>query len=408
MGSRSEAGDATGVPLDTTDTAASAEAPTTAAVGGTQVGGPRAGSLAESVAPASKAPIVLGQAGNFSGIAGAAYAPARDAVGAWAQMVNARGGINGHPVKLLTADDGGDSSIAMANVRNFVENQGAIALVNLYSTTPEIVSYAQEKGIPIIGGSGLGKQWSENPVMFSAVTSDTNQNYGWAAASAGTGAKKVASVYCSEGAICKEKNKEYVAFSRQFGLEVVYQGAVSLAQPDYTADCINARNAGAELIVAILDGASANRVAQSCGRQGYKPIFVISKPADAVVPETEGAISPLVAFPWFLRSGTPELQEFGDAMAKFAPGVAVGPFTTQGWVSAKLAERAAAKVSDTPTSQDLFRGLWKLKGETFGGLSVPLTFIEGKPAPEASCVFVIKVSGGRWTAPTGLGVSGCR
>ncbi|MEV5544478.1 hypothetical protein AB0L13_47625 [Saccharopolyspora shandongensis] len=44
--------------------------------------------------------------------------------------------------------------------------------------------------------------------------------------------------------------------------------------------------------------------------------------------------------------------------------------------------------------------LRKIKGDRFGGLTVPLTFTASGP-PLASCMFVMQGSGGKWAAPKG-------
>jgi len=47
----------------------------------------------------------------------------------WARWINDRGGLNGHPVKFVVADDGADPARHRALVQQMVETQGAIALV---------------------------------------------------------------------------------------------------------------------------------------------------------------------------------------------------------------------------------------------------------------------------------------
>src|SRR5260370_2548271 len=62
---------------------------------------------------------------------------------------------------------------------------------------------------------------------------------------------------------------------RAAGMELVYKSRASLAQPDFTAECIGARNAGVEILQIALDGNSVARVAASCARQNYKPLFTV-------------------------------------------------------------------------------------------------------------------------------------
>src|SRR5947207_12794878 len=46
-----------------------------------------------------------------------------------ARYVNDHGGLNGHPMQVVTGDAGGDPARALSIVRDMVENKGAIALM---------------------------------------------------------------------------------------------------------------------------------------------------------------------------------------------------------------------------------------------------------------------------------------
>src|SRR3981189_3377906 len=75
-------------------------------------------SPAASAAQASGDPIVIGNVGPYSapaqGGAGAEVAVGKDAIEAWAKWVNAHGGINTHPVKLIVKDNKNDQAQAVA------------------------------------------------------------------------------------------------------------------------------------------------------------------------------------------------------------------------------------------------------------------------------------------------------
>jgi len=181
----------------------------------------------------------------------------------------------------------------------------------------------------------------------------------------------------------------------------------SVAQPDFTAQCIGARNRGAEALVTVMDGASANRIAQACDRQGYHPLLVNANPFADVPSYAEGMVAVMGSFPWFVTSGSPALDEYGAAISKYVTSEA-NTFTSTGWIDAKLLEKALEHgVSAKPTSQDVFEGLWAMKNETLGGLTPPITFTKGKPPTPIRCVYSAVVDGGTWTAPAGAKPSLC-
>jgi branched-chain amino acid transport system substrate-binding protein len=374
--------------------------------GRVQAAGPANGPAGAS---ASKAPIIIGFVGPLSGIGGPTTVPERDAWVAWQKMVNARSGINGHPVHLLVGDDGNNESQALSIVRDFVENRGAIAISSSSANAGNLAKYAQSRSLPIVGTSAAVPEWNQYPMLFPPYANLVGKLWGASRLAKNAGVKKVATVYCVEGSTCKYGSDAFVASAKAEGLQVVYQGGISITQPDYTAECLQMKNAGAELVVPVTDSSSAVRLAQSCGRQSFRPTWEVPVASDAMakIPEYEGTIASLAAFPWFIRSGSPAVDEYVQALQNYAPNLLNNTVDSQtwAWLSAKLFEKAAAKVSDKPTSQDILTGLWAMRNETFDGLApggMARTFARDQPTPETYCVFEATIKGGKWVAPQGL------
>lgn len=385
----------------------------TTATGGTVTGGSvtTGGTAAGPTAPSGGAPIRVGMIGNFGGVAGASFVSARESLKAWVGMINGKGGINGHRVELLVADDGNEGTRDLAIAKDFIENRGVIALINYYGAAggPDAVAnYAASKGVPIIGGAAFDNTFYRYPITFPQVTGPASFNYAAARMMIDKGIKKIAIVYCTEGGVCKENADAFKAAAIQQGLEVVYEAGVSLVQPDFTAECVAARDRGATGFFPQVDGGSVNRLSRSCARQGYKPGYFVTAPADGPAAELEGAFTALRTFPWFLTSGSPALEEYGQAMKRFAPKVVGNSFTTSGWMSGKLLEAAARNVSTQPTSAELLEGLYALQDETFGGISSAISFRRGQTAPDANCAFYVEVRNGKWVAPNGAELVACR
>lgn len=384
--------------------------------GSTSVGASASGASASAnrgagaAVAASKAPLVIGMVGWLSGLGGLTQGYARDALVAWSKSVNAKGGINGHPVQLYVADDGGNEARSVSIVRDFVENKGVIALVYYAGgSAVGVGNYAKSKNIPIVGGLEIEQLWTQNPMMFPTQPATDGQFWGIAKLAVQNGAKKAATVFCTEAAACQSTNDRFVAHAKELGLPVVYQGRISFTQPDYTADCLQMRNAGVDTVVPITENTSLVRLAQSCARQQFKPTYMIAAGSDAMAgqPVFDGAIGGLASFPWFLRGGHPGIDEYTAALQKYAPDRLTAGVDTQSaaWVAGKMFERAAAKVSDKPTSQEILDGLWSMKDESLGGLlagGLARTFTRGQPTPETFCAYYVRITGGKWTAPQGI------
>jgi len=357
----------------------------------------------------AKAPIVIGYIGWLSGTGGETMSPTRDVWVAWSRAVNARGGINGHPVKLLVGDMGGVESRGVAVARDFVETKGAVVLTLGGVPGPGIPDYAKSKGIPVIGSVPTTGQWHNNPMMFPPWGSTEANSWGAARMIKRSGKTKVAQVYCAESPDCADGEARMKRWAAEEGIQIVASMRYSVVAADYTAECLQMQRAGAEVVYPTGDTGSMIRMAKACSRQNFRPIWVSPTMADNVasIPEFNGAIAVTPAFPWFLRSGNPAIDEYAATIGKYAPSRLTNGslFMAEAWVSTKLLEKAAGGVSDKPTPQDILNALWAMKGETLGGLTsgpLALTFTRDQPTPEKFCVFDTKLVGGKWTAPSGL------
>ena len=58
-------------------------------------------------------------------------------------------------------------------------------------------------------------------------------------------------------------------YAKELGFEIVYQARASLTQPDYTAECLSAQQAGADVIITAVDNNSYCASARSCARQNF-------------------------------------------------------------------------------------------------------------------------------------------
>jgi branched-chain amino acid transport system substrate-binding protein len=385
-----------------TETTVVAAAESPGVTGGAAPGG----GAAASAGP--KAPIVIGYVGWLSGTGGETMAATRDAWVAWSRAVNARGGINGHRVQLLVGDHGGNESRAVSVARDFVENKGAIALTT-GSGGPAIGEYAKSKNIPVVGSITTGGTWNSNPMQFPPFGSADATAWATARLIKRSGKIKVAIPYCAESNDCTDGKDRVKRFAAEEGIEIVNEQRFSVTAPDFTAECIQMRSSGAETVFPLGESGSMIRMAKACARQNFRPQWVSPVMDDTIPPhaEFEGAIAVTPVFPWFLRSGSPAIEEMAAALKTYAPARLTkgNVFMAEAWLSAKLFEKAAQKVGDKPTSQDILEGLWAMKGETVYGLApgrAARSFTRGQPTPETFCTFDTKLVGGKWTSPGGL------
>src|SRR5438093_953182 len=117
--------------------------------------GPAPGGPGPGAGPpaATAAEIRLGSFGVQSGVLGATMAPFFQGARAWVADVTARGGLNGHPVRLIVGDDGGDPAKTQALVRRMVEQDKVQAFYTVAAPTTlqAATPYLEQAQVPIIG-----------------------------------------------------------------------------------------------------------------------------------------------------------------------------------------------------------------------------------------------------------------
>jgi branched-chain amino acid transport system substrate-binding protein len=358
-------------------------------------------------------PIKVGNIGIYSGIGGASTRGGLAAIKAWEQWVNAHGGVVGHPVQVVVADDGGDPAQSAAARKRLVEQEHVVAFVgdSDFLTGANFLAYHAQTRVPVVGGTGAAFYY-DSPFFFPQNTFAPPIFTATLAAIADQVPRaKLATIVCVEDrATCTDAGKAWAAEAGGFGEQIVYQAQVSVTQPDFTGECSAARSAGADVLVLAMDFASTQRLGQSCARQGFHPRFagLIGGQSLAAKPLLDGLILGAGSFPWTSKSD-PGRQAYATAMATYAPSAELDLFSTSVWTAAALFTRAVelAGPKDVITNEDVLRGLWSMHGDSLGGLTYPLTFTQGQPAAKRVCYFLMVIAGGRWTTPNGEAIK-CR
>lgn len=353
------------------------------------------------------APVSVGNVSTYSGPVGATISGGATALRVWTRLVNARGGLGGHPVELLIADDGNDQARHYSLVKEMVERRKVIAFVDNWYVlgVGRTQAYLEAKGVPVIGGDVVNPVWGKSPMFFPQAAHVDGTIYGLVKGAIDEGKKKFAFVYCAEVPACRQVSEVAARAVERFGGEVVTASQVSIAQPDFTAECFQAQQRGAQVFFPMTDGPSVSRVAQSCARQGFRPQWLAgsAQTSDNMksVPVLDGMLIGQQVFLWFLTSGSPAIDEYATAIRQYAPGIRPGGDVAMAWVAAKVLERAAAKLSTNPTAAQILEGLWAIKNDTIGGLTIPLSYNRGESNPLIRCAYIGTIHNGQWSAAEG-------
>jgi branched-chain amino acid transport system substrate-binding protein len=373
-------------------------------------------SPAASAAQASGDPIVIGNVGTYSapaqGGAGAEVAVGKDAIEAWAKWVNAHGGINTHPVKLIVKDNKNDQAQAVAAVKELVEQENVVAFVSNQdgSLNAGYADYLKEKGIPVLGGSVFTPDpWVSNPMFFPEGLTAIPDISAIIATAKKQGFKDIGSLACAEAPQCELANTLIKSLATKDGLNYAYGGLVSSTAPDYTANCLAAKGAGAKLLVLLIATADlGNKIADDCARQNYKPGWFI--PGEAIgtgylTKAFNNTYNAVGVQPWFSKD--PSMKDFHAAMKKYAKGVNIDKAdlpmnSVDAWASGLMFQKAVelSGATGVPTTADVLAGLAKFNNETLGGITGGLSYSDPENKNQY-CYFTILIKNQKFTLPDG-------
>jgi branched-chain amino acid transport system substrate-binding protein len=256
-----------------------------------------------SVATAADA-IKIGAVLSLSGPAASYGIPERDMVRVIAEGINAKGGINGHPLDVVFHDDRTDPTEAVRGASKLLRQDRVVALIGgtTGNTTLAFLPMAEQAKVPVL-----------SPTATVAVTARTNSFYPWAfrpcvnlndmawgvidAVVVRGGLKRVAIVY-SEDAFGREGVDIIRDMAKRVArFEVVEAASVPVNAIDLSTTASRIRNANPDFVYIISSavgiGSAFVRSARQVGYQGQigGPVILAQKSfIEAAGPAGEGVV----------------------------------------------------------------------------------------------------------------------
>ncbi len=344
---------------------------------------------------------------------------------AWADHVNAIGGIDGHPVEVEIRDTRGDAAAALAATEELLALEPVLFVLNSPSTEAAQADTLAAAEVPIMGVGYQPSVWGgfigalnltcslEADAQFPcglpnafAVTTTfgavvDEQVLGAQAA----GATHLAVAACAEVDSCAAADPVFQATAGQLGVESDPAVRVSSTATDYSAECIQWIQDGVDFIQISGSSAMGVNLIASCTDQGYEGIWGASAGSvSGELIQVEGITlaGGLNAFPWFVDD--PLVQEYRDAMA--AGGIDEAgwssPTATGLWSALQLFAKAQeAGLSDAPTGVETLANMFTVENETLGGLIAPITISDDLTTRTRDCFWPYILEDGEFTNPLG-------
>jgi branched-chain amino acid transport system substrate-binding protein len=370
------------------------------------------GTPAASAAAGSGTPITIGVMCSCSGAFGSTVSVGWSVVQAWQKSVNASGGLNGHPVQLVEKDDGSVAGTALTDAQSLISAK-VDAIIDLDILDVVWQKAASAAQVPVIGGNFSSPSYYQDPNWYPSGQTNDSITYSVAATAKTAGARNLADLYCAESVQCQESVPLIKAAGQSVGVPVVYSASISATAPNYTAQCVAAKQDG---VTAIFIGDSTSviaRVAADCSQQNYNPIYVTEGTGFTNQALTSPGLdddlwSSYPILPYF--SAAPAVTAMNAVLDKYDPGLRENAstwseFAAQAWTAgllvAQAVKNAGVTASATVSPAAITAGLDKVSDQTLDGFAPSLTFTTGKPHP-VDCWYTGRVQGGKASQVGGL------
>jgi branched-chain amino acid transport system substrate-binding protein len=357
-------------------------------------------------------PIKIGTIGVYSGFSSEESLPDPQALQAWASYTNAHGGLAGHPVQVIVKDDAGVPANSLAAAKDLIQNQHVVAIVGQDESGLEDVwaPYAASMKVPVIGGAANGASWLTNPNMFPAAGTFVNSSTGLVNVAKVVGKKNFSAIYCAEVPACAEIGVVDKGIATKLGLGFAGALSVSASATSYTAQCLALKGKGADSVFLASSIDVAIRFLGNCKQQGFNPTAIDDprnwSAAQLKNPIWNGAILSSEGPLWF--GSDPAIQTYLAAMKQYQPNTIGNSNGPLGWAAGVVfgdaVKAGGAAAGADVTSTQVYKGLYSLGPNfTAGGLMVPTTYTQGKPATQTACAWYAQVENGALTTPKGTG-----
>jgi branched-chain amino acid transport system substrate-binding protein len=345
--------------------------------------------------------IKLGAWLPLSGPGAAAGEPQRVGGDVYFKMLNDKGGINGRKVEWITKDNAYDTQQTVQAARELIGQDRVVAIVNANGTAQTEASFPfvlQQSKVPILNTYGGAENWytPPRPGLFGVQTLYEDQAAALAQWAVDDGARKILVIH-SDPAAFVNVAKQVAPVAKDADVELL---PVKFQTTDYAPIVSQVKSKKPDAVITILTAPEAAAYLKEAKLQSF------SAPAYGYAPDAQTATLTLAgdaaegyhAVSWFKlpTDDSPEMKEYRDAMAKYAPDAPVDFSTLTGFAYAKVFAEVAKTIDGDITADSIIQAYRKAENIETG--IMPTVSFSDKQHLGATDVLKVTVKGGKWTA----------
>ena len=325
----------------------------------------------------SIAQIVVGQTAGFTGAVAATVKETTEGAQLYIDSVNARGGINGQKIDLVSLDDKFDPKLAAANARTLIVEKRAVVLF-LTRGTPHnelIIPVLDELKVPLVGPS-TGAMLLHTPVKRQVFnvrsTYQREAGKGVALLSAigitSIGVLHVDDTFGADGFVGVKAGFEAAKLSP------VFVGKYDRSKPDFTQLALEVKRTSPQAVFVIGSGthvADALKAIRATGSRAQLVTLSNNASGGFIKLLGENARGSIITqvFPNERSIASPFVKEV-LTLAKAQKIAELSPATLEGYAAAKVLVEGLRRAGPNPTGEKVRAALESIRGFDMGGMDV--------------------------------------
>jgi branched-chain amino acid transport system substrate-binding protein len=326
--------------------------------------------------------ILFGQAAALEGPSSALGQGMRQGILAAFAEINARGGVHGRKLELISRDDGYDPDRSAAQTTKLIEEDKVFALIGAVGTptTTVTVPIAKARNVPFIGPF-TGAGFLRAPDLHNVV--NIRASYGaeaeaWIKHLTEDLHLKSIAIFYQDDSYGRDGLAGVKAALEKRGMELTAEGTFERNTSAVASAMRTLKRAEPEAVVMVGTYGPCAAFIKLARRSGFNPIFVNISfvGANALAKElgSEGqgvVVSQVVPFPW--DASIKVVADYQAAEKAFDPNLKPDFVSLEGYLSGRLVAAALEIAGPNPTRADMLRlindvGRFDISGDiiTFG------------------------------------------
>lgn len=324
-------------------------------------------------------PLLIGQSAGVTGGQAEYAKDVRLGIEAAFGIVNAAGGINGRPLRLVTLDDGGKRDAVVANTRKLAESDKTLALIGYTSgagTEASLETITQAR-IPMLSPAtgNMGIRAAHNPYLFHTRAGYGDEMRRIISHAASLGLNRIALAYLDDVGPANLKSMQAaLAAERLTAVAVV---GLNRNATDFTPQIDALAQADAQLIVFISNAKPITAIVKGLRERGYGGQFATSSFAGSrVVSDLKQHARGLIMIQVLPQPRKDTLQfhrDFHAGMRKVAGDVEANYTMLEGFIAGRVLIEGLKRAGPSPTRASLVSGLESLGQLDLGGYVIRLS-----------------------------------